>query len=113
LNEFEFSIPKFPGLRREGLEFESLGHLGLRGLKFESSVFREGLEFEALVSEMPQVRGVVSKVLGPRRSWASAWAGAVARSDTHEVCVYEIRARTKLFWPLKSNPKPSIRARPR
>jgi hypothetical protein len=48
--------------------------MGLRGLKFESLVFREGLGFEALVSEISQIRGVVSEVLGLRRSWASAWA---------------------------------------
>jgi hypothetical protein len=69
--EFKFSIPKIPGLGCEGLKFESLGHLGL---EFESLVFKEGLGFEALVSEMPQIRGVVSRVLGLRRSWASAWA---------------------------------------
>jgi hypothetical protein len=72
--EFKFSIPKIPGLGCEGLEFESLGHVGLGGLEFESLVFKEGLGFEALVSEMPQIRGVVSRVLGLRRSWALAWA---------------------------------------
>jgi hypothetical protein len=64
LNEFKFPIPEFPGLGGEGLEFESLGHVSLVGIEFESSVFRGGLKFEALVSEMSQLRGVVSEVLG-------------------------------------------------
>jgi hypothetical protein len=48
--------------------------VGLGGLEFESLVFRESLGFEALVSEMPQIRSVVAEVLGLRCSWASAWA---------------------------------------
>jgi hypothetical protein len=48
--------------------------VGLEGLEFESLVFGEGLGFEALVSETPRIRGVVSEALGLRRSWASAWA---------------------------------------
>jgi hypothetical protein len=71
--ELKLLIPKIPGLGFEGLEFDSLGHMGLRGLEFESLVFREGLGFEALVSEMHQIRGVVSEVLGIRRSWVSVW----------------------------------------
>jgi hypothetical protein len=54
-----------------GLEFESLGQVGLRALEFESLVSRGGLRFEASVSEMSQIRGVVSEV---KRSWALAWA---------------------------------------
>jgi hypothetical protein len=71
--ELKLPIPKIPGLGFEGLEFDSLGHMGLRGLEFESLVFREGLGFEALVSEMHQIRGVVSEVLGLRLSWVSVW----------------------------------------
>jgi hypothetical protein len=66
--ELKLPIPKIPGL-----EFDSLGHMGLRGLEFESLVFKEGLGFEALVSEMHQIRGVVSEVLGLRRFWVSVW----------------------------------------
>jgi hypothetical protein len=71
--ELKLPIPKIPGLGFKGLEFDSLGHMGLRGLEFESLIFREGLGFEALVLEMHQIQGVVSEVLGLRRSWVSVW----------------------------------------
>jgi hypothetical protein len=50
--------------------------VGLGGLEFESLVFEEGLRFEALVSETPRIRGVVSEALGLRRSWALTWASS-------------------------------------